>query len=143
VRYPNLSHDDADSQSSAVSALQIPGSFTFRVGTPVEFGGPTIRAVRESDGGDLVQANKSGGSIVVGASKRKFAAFVGEEEKENRSGDGEGVEGERPAKRVKMGLDGETRGAGGRKTGGRVLGRGAGGLTAARLNMLATPKRRT
>jgi hypothetical protein len=153
VCYPSLSHIDADSQPSTISAPQIPGSFTFRVGTPVEFVGATIRAVRESTGGDLVIAEGIGGSGEVGASKRKFAAFVGgeEKEKENRSGDEEGNEGERPAKRVKIGpavspgIDGETRSPGGilrTRAGGRLLWRGAGGLTAARLNMLAMPKRR-
>jgi hypothetical protein len=132
----------------------MPGSFTFRVGTPVEFGGPTIRAVRESGGGDMIGVEESGGSSGVNASKRKFAAFVGEEmeEKENWCGDVEGSEGERPAKRVKMGsaagpgLGGEMRSPRkllGKNTGARLHGKAAGGLTAARLNMLATPKRRT
>jgi hypothetical protein len=140
---------------STISAPQIPGSFTFKVGTPIEFGGPTIRAVRESSGGDLIGAEASCGSSEVGASKRKFAAFArGEDEgeKENRYGDREGAEDGRPAKRMKMGPAGgpglaeEMRSP--RKllrkdTGANLLGRKAGGLTAARLNMLAMPKRST
>lgn len=130
-----------DSRPFTISEPHIPGSFTFRVGTPVEFVGATIRAVRESSDGDLVVAEKSGGLSGVGTSKRKFSAFVGEkeeeEEKENQAGDREGAEGERPAKRVKMELYGETR-----SPGRRLLGRGARGLTAARLNMLAMPRRR-
>ena len=171
VRYPSLDNA-LDSQWSTISSSPIPGSFTFQVGTPVVFGplagSPTIRAVRESCGGAgegvagvAESASVSGGVGATSAPKRKRAAFLAAarvekfNEKENRYSDGDEADDERPAKRMKRApavsprADEEKRSPLKllkKRAGGRLPvangGKGSSGLTVARLNMLAMPKRR-
>lgn len=170
VRYPSLptaSNDSTDSRRSTISSLPIPGSFTFRAGTPVNFGplpkGPTIRPVRTSDAamfGVLPSIAEdstvnSGPATKLTSAKRKLtqlfttnpfssAAEMGAEDKENKDNESE----ERPAKRMRKmsSPPPEKRSPNKLQKKSRLptaaRGGKTGGLSAARLNMLATPKKR-
>lgn len=166
VCYPSLpidTGDGSDNRRSTISSLPIPGSFTFRSGTPVTFGplpdGPTIRTVPpESCVGtglpsiaeDSVVTSTAGSS----PSKRKLTQLFttnpfadakgGVSEKENQADD---EREERPAKRMRKmsSPPPEKRSPNKLQKKSRFLiakGKMGSGLTASRLNMLATPKRR-
>lgn len=168
VQYPSLpsgTDGGSDSRRSTISSLPIPGSFTFRSGTPVTFGplpkGPTIRAVpRESDigvGAGLPTIAED--SIVVSSgvrspSKRKltqlftanpFAGKHGESEDKENQADDESEE--RPAKRMRKMSSPPPQKRSPNKLQKKsrlptAKGKKGSGLTASRLNMLAMPKHR-
>jgi hypothetical protein len=168
IQYPSLptsTDDGSNDRRSTISSLPIPGSFTFRSGTPVTFGplpkGPTIRAVpRESDVGVGVRLPSIAEDSIVAStpvrspSKRKltqlfttnpFADKRGESSDKENQGDDESEE--RPAKRMRKMVSPppEKRSPNKLQKKSRLptaKGKKGSGLTATRLNMLAMPKHR-
>ena len=175
VQYPILpvSTEEDDSRRSTISSLPIPGSFTFRAGSPIRFASTepstpraTIRAVRSSDIGlsqvpEELQVNapkqRIGGPSPFTKRKLEFLGQVYEQhdhqsEKENLEQESE----DRPSKKMRK-LESFEGGfpcmpSSPQKATTRKLvkksrlptsaSKRAGGLSAARLDMLATPKRR-
>jgi hypothetical protein len=167
IRYPTLSAEpeDRDGRRSTISSLPIPGSFTFRSGTPIVFAPskpakPTIRAVRGSDVGLAPVSEEPSSTSNVGypqlptPGKRKLE-FLGqiheepESEKENRNEE----EDDRPAKKMrKLESSPSVSTLSPTKHTPRKLikksrlptsaSKRAAGLSAARLNLLSQPKRR-
>lgn len=134
VRYPDLFSDNSPRRTT-VADLRMPGAFTFRSGREVSFNS-TIRPVRSSD---------VGVSSLSFTPKRKLGAMdtLGEEgaesSKENRGDEDE----DRPAKKARMSVVPAAVAPTPRKSKlpTRKGVRGS-GMTASRLSMLATPKRR-
>jgi len=166
VRYPTLptmaSGEDTADRRSTISSLSIPGAFTFRAGASMTFGshpaGPTIRAVHDSTTGlpsiaeDAGIATRVATSAVSSPSKRKLAQlflanpFAGAPDDSEKENDG-AADGERPAKRVRRAdvspLSSPVRSPTKLVKKSRLPTPKKGrGLSAARLNMLATPKHR-
>lgn len=140
VRYPDLFSDGNSPRRTTVSDLRIPGAFTFRSGHEVSFNS-TIRSVRSSD---------VGVSSLSFTPKRKLGDMnsLGEEgedsSKENRSDrDRDDEDENRPAKKARMSVVPAAVAPTPRKSKlpTRKGVRGS-GMTASRLSMLATPKRR-
>lgn len=148
VRYPELfSEGDGSPRRTTVSDLPMPGAFTFRSGHEVSFSSTrnsTIRPVRNSD---------VGSSSLSFTPKRKLGAMdtLGEDregEESSKENRGDGVDDEddnRPAKKARMSVvpTAATVAPTPRKSKlpTRKGVRGS-GMTASRLSMLATPKRR-
>jgi hypothetical protein len=138
VRYPVLFSDNSPHRTT-VSDLRMPGAFTFRSDREVSFNGgsSTIRPVRSSD---------IGVPALSFTPKRKLDAFgtlgdLGEgtedSSKDNRDDDDD----DRPAKKARMTAIAVVPTPRKSKLPTRKGIRGS-GMTAARLHMLATPKRR-
>jgi hypothetical protein len=135
VRYPDLSFSDASPRRTTVSDLRMPGAFTFRSDREVSFGSAsTIRQVRGSDVGipslTFTPKRKLGAMESVGEELEE-----GESSKENRDRD---EDQDRPVKKARISV------ATPKPTSKLPTRKGAraSGMTASRLHMLATPKRR-
>lgn len=134
IRYPELFSDNSPRRTT-VSDLRMPGAFTFRSDREVSFNS-TIRPVRSSD---------VGLSSLSFTPKRKLGAMdtlgeeAGESTKENRDGNDE----HRPAKKARMSAVRAAVAPTPRKSKLPTRkGARSSGMTASRLHMLATPKRR-
>lgn len=156
IAYPELQSTTPDRRATMAAVPSIPGSFTFRAGQEIKFASPkvpTIRQVHTSDASGLPPAFQFTGARALGSpTKRKLDTLdeSGEtSEKENRDED---ADGERPAKKARVS-------SGGAKSAPATPMKKAppsmsklprfgaesakrGGMTAARLSMLAKPKRR-
>jgi hypothetical protein len=140
VTYPTLPIFDDPDRRTTMSAVETPGAFTFRSDQTKSFNpvttGPTIRQVRSSEIGlPLFSFN------AASPQKRKLGILgaVAEEEKENRDNEDDN----RPTKKARKEDKPEPPKEVKKKS--RLPtrpGKRASGLTASRLQMLATPKRR-
>ena len=161
VAYPELkitTMQDRRMTMAVVPSVSLPGAFTFRSGQEMSFGGSpkaaTIRQVRTSDAGLPSAFQFTGARGADSPSKRKLDTLDEDEgatsEKENR---GEDEEDHRPAKKARVFSGGGSKSAPATPVARKVpaasklprVGAGAkrvGGLSAARLSMLAKPKRR-
>jgi hypothetical protein len=157
VAYPNLATTQDINRRTTMSAMptyNMPGSFTFRSDQEISFGSPkasTIRQVRTSGVGLPPAFQFTGARPTSSPSKRKIDT-VGEEAGESEKENNEREENHRPAKKARI-VSGGSKSAHATplKQGlaksklpqfGGIGGKRASGLTAARLSMLAKPKRR-
>ncbi|TLD36947.1 Aspartate aminotransferase [Venturia nashicola] len=145
VRYPDLFSDGNSPRRTTVSDLRMPGAFTFRSGHEVSFSSiknSTIRSVRSSDVGvsslSFPPKRKLGAMDTLGEDRE------GEESsKENR--DDEDEYENRPTKKAKMSVAPPAAAVAPTPRKSKLptrKGVRGSGMTASRLSMLATPKRR-
>jgi hypothetical protein len=152
VAYPDLATQDINRRTTVSAMPTMPGAFTFRSDKEISFGSPktsTIRQIRSSDVDIPSAFQLTGAHPVASPSKRKLNNLdeVYESEKENHEVD---EEQRRPAKKARV-----VSGSGSKSAPATPLRKEppksrlprfgekrASGLTAARLSMLAKPKRR-
>jgi hypothetical protein len=141
VTYPTLPGLDSPDRRTTFSAVETPGTFTFRSGKAMSFSpaaiSTTIREVRSSNVG-----LPSFSFTVASPQKRKLDSFAGisEEEKENRDDDDEGRPSKKARKDEKPGTSKQIK-KNKLPTHGTPSKRPS-GITTSRLQLLAMPKRR-
>jgi hypothetical protein len=153
VAYPDLpTLSSASRRTTMATVPTVPGAFTFRSDREIKFGSPktTIRQVRTSDALLPPAFQFTGARAADSSSKRKLGTLDEDAASEKENHDVQEEEGHRPAKKARVASAGveSAPATPARKSvvGSKVPRFGStvkrGGMSAARLSMLAKPKKR-